>query len=144
MVSSLSGRAVEAGLSVVLLALVGSLLAGASLSLVVLWPTEITIAIAVLAAGIGHGIVRGAQVSLAMTIAETELNEAGSTVVLGALRTLERLGSVAGLLLVAAVAGYAGYSAATAVVAIWTLAGAAIFAIYFVGRRRPVGADKAV
>jgi predicted MFS family arabinose efflux permease len=139
--SSFSGRAAEKGLSVGLLALLGSLLAGASLSFIVLWPTEVTIALAVLGAGIGHGIVRGAQISLAMTLAETELKEAGSTVVLGALRTMERLGSVIGLLLVAAVAGYAGYGAATAVVAVWTLAGAAIFAIYFVGHRQPAQAD---
>lgn len=143
-VSSISGRAAEAGLSVGFLALLGALLAGASLSFVVLWPTEITIAIAVLGAGIGHGIVRGAQVSLAMTLAETDLNEAGPTAVLGALRTMERLGSVVGLLLVAAVAGYAGYGAATAVVAIWTLAGAAIFAMYFAGHLRQVGADEAI
>jgi predicted MFS family arabinose efflux permease len=142
-VSSLSGRAAESGLSVGLLALLGSLLASVSLTGVVLWPTEITIAIAVLGAGIGHGVVRGAQVSLAMTIAETELSEAGPTAVLGALRMFERLGSVAGLLLVAAVAGYSGYSAATAVVAVWTLAGAAIFAVYFTGQRRPLEADEA-
>jgi len=142
--SSLGGRAAEAGLSVGLLALLGSLLAGASLSFVVLWQTEVTIAVAVLGAGIGHGIVRGAQVSLAMTLAENELNEVGSTAALAALRTMERLGSVVGLLLVAAVAGYAGYGAATAVIAIWTLAGAAIFAMYFSGQRGPTGADEAI
>ena len=142
-ISSLSGRAAEAGLSVGLLALLGSLLAGVALTAVALWPTEITIAIAVLGAGIGHGVVRGAQVSLAMIIAETELSEAGPTAVLGALRLTERLGSVAGLLLVAAVAGYSGYSAATAVVAVWTLVGAGIFAVYFLGQRRPVGAEVA-
>jgi hypothetical protein len=89
----------------------------------------------VLGAGIGHGVVRGAQVSLAMSLAETELNELGSTAVLGALRTVERLGSVIGLLVIAGIAGFAGFEMATAAIAIWTLVGAAMFAFGF--RRNP-------
>ena len=130
-VGPLGGRGAEAGLPVGLIALFGAALAGASLTLVVVWSDQIAMIGAVLGAGIGHGLMRGAQVSLAMTIAETELDQLGPTVVLGALRTLERLGSVVGLLIIAVLAGYAGYATATAAVAGWSLAGAVIFALFF-------------
>lgn len=130
-VGPLGGRGAEAGLPVGLIALFGAVLAGASLTLVVVWSDQIAMIGAVLGAGIGHGLMRGAQVSLAMTIAETELDQLGPTVVLGALRTLERLGSVVGLLIIAVLAGYAGYATATAAVAGWSLAGAVIFALFF-------------
>ena len=81
--------------------------------------------VAVLGSGAGHGLVRGAQVSLAMTMAEAELARFGPATVLGALRTFERLGSIVGLLMIASLAGFAGYSAAIGAVAAWSLAGAA-------------------
>lgn len=130
-VGPLGGRAAEAGFPVGLIALSGAALAGASLTLTAASPSYLGVVLTVLGTGIGHGLLRGAQVSLAMTIAETELSRLGASVVLGALRTLERLGSIVGLVAIAGVAGYAGYGMATGAVAVWTLVGAAVYALLY-------------
>lgn len=83
--------------------------------------------IAVWIAGIGHGMVRGPQVSVAMTIAENNLVELGSNAVLGSLRTLERGGSIIGLVLVAWTGSKFGFPTAIAVVGVWCLVGVAAF-----------------
>ena len=126
---SFGGRVAERGVSVTLIALAGSLVAGLSLLPVAFGPGKISMIFAVLGAGFGHGLVRGAQVSVAMSIAETDLSRLGSSVVLAALRTMERLGSIVGLIAIAALAGKAGYGIATATVAFWSIAGGAVFAI---------------
>jgi MFS family permease len=128
-VGPLAGRAAETRLPVTAIALVGALLSGAALLTGVLWPSQLAIAGAVLGAGIGHGMARGAQVSIAMTIAETDLADLGPDVVLAALRTLERGGSIVGLLGIALVAGVAGYAGAALAVSIWVLGGAALYAL---------------
>jgi hypothetical protein len=128
-VGPLAGRAAETRLPVTAIALVGALLSGAALLTGVLWPSQLAIAGAVLGAGIGHGMARGAQVSIAMTIAETDLAHLGPNVVLAALRTLERGGSIVGLLGIALVAGVAGYAGAALAVSIWVLGGAALYAL---------------
>ncbi len=137
----LGGRLSEAGIPVGQVALAATLLAGVALAFFVVWPVEAVLIGAIFCAGIGHGVVRGAQVSLAMTIAETDLERSGSVAVLGALRTLERLGSMIGLLLIAGIAGAAGLTIATGAVAIWLLVGAALFALVFLGRSVPATAD---
>ena len=126
---SFGGRVAERGVPVTLIALAGSLVAGLSLLPVAFGPGKISMIFAVLGAGFGHGLVRGAQVSVAMSIAETDLSRLGSSVVLAALRTMERLGSIVGLIAIAALAGKAGYAIATATVAVWSIAGGAVFAI---------------
>ncbi|MFD2273572.1 hypothetical protein ACFS07_27740 [Undibacterium arcticum] len=105
-----------------------------SLLAVAFSPGAIGMIFAVLGAGIGHGLVRGAQVSVAMSIAETDLSHLGESVVLGTLRTMERLGSILGLLAIAALAGQAGYGVATGVIAVWSIAGAALFAFFEPGK----------
>ncbi len=136
----LGGRLAEAGVAVSHIAMAGAALAGAGLLAFAVWPGEWVMVVAVLLAGVGHGFVRGAQVSLAMTIAERELPEAGTVVVLGSLRTLERVGSVLGLVLIAWLAGAVGYTAATGAVAAWTLVGLALFATAFLSRGPVLGA----
>jgi hypothetical protein len=133
-VGPLGGRLAEAGASAIVIVLAGATMAGASLTLVALSPSALTMVVAMLVSGAGHGLVRGAQVSLAIAMAETELARLGPVTVLGALRTFERLGSIVGLLLIAGLAGYAGYAPAIGAVAIWSLAGAALFALIFVPR----------
>ena len=133
-VGPLGGRLVEAGVPAGLTALIGAALAGIALVVVATAPGSLTMIVAVLGSGAGHGLVRGAQVSLAMTMAEAELARFGPATVLGALRTFERLGSIVGLLMIASLAGFAGYSAAIGAVAAWSLAGAALFALGFVPR----------
>ncbi|WP_192360167.1 MFS transporter [Mesorhizobium mediterraneum] len=134
LVGPLAGRAAERGISVSAVALSGGLLCGISLLTAAIRPSEITIFLAVLGSGVGSGMVRGAQVSLSMSIAETELKHLGADPVLGALRTIERFASIAGLLLVATVAGLFGYAVAIAVVAALALGGALLFGLSVLGK----------
>jgi predicted MFS family arabinose efflux permease len=129
MVGPLAARAAEGRVPTAYVAATGAILAGAGLALPVVWPGQLMVLVAVMLAGIGHGMVRGPQVSLAMTIAETELAHLGSAAVLGGLRTLERGGSILGLLAVAYLAGSLGYAAAIAAVSFWVLGGAVLFLI---------------
>jgi predicted MFS family arabinose efflux permease/HAMP domain-containing protein len=139
LVGPLAGRAAERGIPVTAVALSGGILCGISLLTAAVWPSQIAIFLAVLGSGIGSGMVRGAQVSLSMSIAETELKHLGADAVLGALRTVERFASIAGLLMVAAVAGLYGYAVATATVAALALGGAMLFGLSVLGKRAARG-----
>lgn len=101
---------------------------GLSLLPVAFAVTQATMALAMIGAGAGSALVRGTQVSIALDLAETDLSHIGHAAVLGALRAGERLGSIAGLVLVASVAGAAGYQTAIVVVAVWSLAGGLLYA----------------
>jgi len=127
LVGPLAARAAERRLPLAYVAAAGAALSGAALALPVIWPEQLTIVIAVMLAGVGHGMVRGPEVSLAMSIAESELADLGSAAVLGALRTLERGGSILGLLAIAYLVGSLGYAAAIAAVSLWVLGGAVLF-----------------
>jgi predicted MFS family arabinose efflux permease len=129
-VSPLAGRLQDLlRLPGAVLCLAGAALAGLALVPVALAPSPQTMVLAMIGAGAGGALVRGTQVSLALSLAETNLAGLGPAAVLGALRTGERLGSIIGLLLIASLSGMAGYSAATLTVAVWTLVGGALFAI---------------
>jgi uncharacterized membrane protein YuzA (DUF378 family) len=71
-----------------------------------------------------------------MALAESELARLGPGAVLGALRALERAGSLVGLLGIALVAGASGYANATLAVAVWVLCGAGVYALTILGERR--------
>ena len=122
-----TARITEGRLDPALVAVLGSVLSGISLLLGAAWGTQLGMFIAVWVAGIGHGMVRGPQVSVAMTIAESNLADLGSNAVLGSLRTLERGGSIFGLLLVAWVGNRLGYPTAIGVVGVWCLVGVVAF-----------------
>jgi len=143
-VGPVAGRVAEGGVPLPAMVFSGGLLAGTSLLSVALWPQEITMILAVLGCGIGHGMVDGSKVSFAMSIAETELSHLGVDPVLGALRTMERLGSIVGLLLIAAVAGQFGYPFATGVVAAWSLVGAGLFALFIAANQMMQARETAV
>ncbi len=125
--STLAGRGAERGVPREIIALSGQLLAGSALLLAAAWPGQIAMLGAALGAGIGHGLVRSTQVSIAVTLAETELRHLGPTAVLGALRAWERGGGIVGLLVVAALIGALGYTGVIALVAIWALVGAVAY-----------------
>ena len=85
------------------------------------WKTvEVAVPIAaedgVFVVGFGHTAVRGPQIDLALSIAETKLPESGREPVLAAMRTLERLGSLVGLLVVAVLVSWFGLTAAMAAI----------------------------
>jgi MFS family permease len=129
LVGPLAGRIIEAGGTPTQLALAGAAVSAAALLLAGSLPGQLPVMAAVLGAGIGHGMVRGAQVSLAIDIAETDLARIGPTAALSALRTLERAGSILGLVLVAGLSGMMGYPAAISVLAGIVIAGALVFAM---------------
>ena len=111
-----------------LMTVLGGFIAGVSLLAGTAWGTQLGVLIGVWGAGIGQGMMRGPQVSIAMSLAETDLAHLGSNAVLGSLRTLERGGSIIGLIIVALLGSYIGYSAAMGVVGMWVLVGASAFA----------------
>jgi predicted MFS family arabinose efflux permease len=82
----------------------GSVIAGAVLLLPAWSPSLLSLSLAVFVVGVGHTAVRGPQIDLALQIAEDELPGVGRDPVLSAMRSLERLGSLVGLLLVAVLA----------------------------------------
>ncbi len=82
----------------------GSVISGAVLLLPAWSPSVLSLSLAVFVVGVGHTAVRGPQIDLALQIAETELPDVGRDPVLSAMRSLERLGSLVGLLLVAVLA----------------------------------------
>jgi len=116
-------------------ALLGAVVVGLSLGVVALWPAQWSMLVAVAGAGVGASMVRDPQVAYAMEIAEQELAHLGPNSVLGSLRTLERGGSIVGLVGFALLAGQAGYPGTVAVIAGLTLAGAAGFAVVTFGGR---------
>jgi MFS family permease len=113
--------------------LIGAVLSCACLCAFVVWPAQWSMLVAVAGAGIAHGMVRDPQVAIAMEIAERELFDLGSNTVLGCLRTLERLGSIIGLIAIALLSSYVGYVNAIAMIAGLVLAGAVAFAAVFFG-----------
>lgn len=107
-----------------------SLFSAAALFLPVAAPMAATITAAVLIVGMGHAAVRGPQIALALDLAEEDGATKGRGAVLAAMRSLERLGSLVGLLGIGAVASRYGYFAAMGVVgALTTVAALAFLAI---------------
>lgn len=129
LVGPLAGRIIEAGRTPAQLAFAGAAVTATTLLLAGSLPGQLPVMAAVLGAGVGHGMVRGAQVSLAIEIAETDLARIGPTATLGALRTLERAGSIVGLVLVAALSGMLGHAAAISMIAGIVIGGAVVFAV---------------
>lgn len=111
------------------LCILGAALAGISLLPIAAAPSQLTMALAMIGTGAGGALVRGTQVSLALSLSEAKVTGLGPATVLGALRTGERLGSVVGLILVAWLSGATGHAAATLAIAVWTMAGGALFAV---------------
>lgn len=96
----------------------GSVISGAILILPAWSPTVLSISVAVLVVGIGHAAIRGPQIELAIEIAERELPDVGRDPVLAAMRSIERLGSLVGLLVVAILVAQFGLSTAIATIGI--------------------------
>ncbi|MDC1287335.1 MFS transporter [Gammaproteobacteria bacterium] len=109
--------------------LFGALLSGLALATAAFWPSYWTMLLAVVGAGVGHSLVRDPQVAIAMEIAENQLSHIGVNPVLGSLRTLERAGSIVGLIGLALLSSYAGYSVAIGTVSAWVMVGALVFSL---------------
>jgi predicted MFS family arabinose efflux permease len=123
-----TARVTDGRVEPALVALAGAVLAGVSLLAGAFWGSQLGILLAVWGTGIGHGVARGPMVSVALSIAESDLRHLGPDAVLGSLRTMERGGSIIGLLLIALLSSYIGYAAAILVIGVWAIAGAAAYA----------------
>jgi predicted MFS family arabinose efflux permease len=106
-----------------------SLVSAAALFLPVAAPMAATITAAVLIVGIGHAAVRGPQIALALDLAEEDGAPKGRGAVLAAMRSLERFGSLVGLLGISLVASRYGYIAAMGVVGVLTAMAAVAFLV---------------
>jgi predicted MFS family arabinose efflux permease len=116
-------------------AFVALLVAGLALMVAVIWPSQWSFLIAAIGGGIGHGLSRGPQNALTIDLAEGALAHLGPTAVFGAVRVLERGGSVLGLLCVGYLTSIVGYVGATGVIALTLLGGAVLFFSQRVGGR---------
>jgi predicted MFS family arabinose efflux permease len=128
LMAPMTARFAESHVDPVLVVVLGGILCGAALLAGAGWGTQLGVLIAVLGAGIGQGMMRGPQITIAMSLAETDLARLGSNAVLGSLRTLERGGSILGLMVIALLSSHFGYPAAIAVVGAWVLLGVIAFA----------------
>lgn len=98
------------------LVIVGTLLSGLAMFLLAVRADVYGVAAAVVAVAVAHAISISPQIALVPEICADEIARVGQTTVLGALRTLERIGSVIGPMLVAAVAMRFGYTASLMVI----------------------------
>jgi predicted MFS family arabinose efflux permease len=133
-----TARLTESRIDPALVVALGGILCGVVLLVGAYWGTQLGMLIAVWGAGIGQGMMRGPQVSIAMSLAEGDLARLGSNAVLGSLRTFERGGSIIGLIIIALLSSHHGYPAAIAVMGAWVLLGAIFYAAYCAMQSRPV------
>jgi MFS family permease len=129
LMAPVTARFTESRFDPTLVAVLGGILTGVALLVGTAWGTQQGVLIAVWGAGIGQGMMRGPQVSIAMSLAESDLAQLGSNAVLGSLRALERGGSIIGLMVIALISSHIGYPAAMGVIGVWVLVGAAAFAV---------------
>jgi len=127
MVGPAAARLFDNRISPAVVTVCGASVAGLSLLVAAIWTTQWAIFLAVIGAGIGHGMVRGYQIAEAMQIAETKLTHLSLDTVLGALRTWERGGSIVGLFGIAWISDIIGYSRAIGAIGLWILGGVLLF-----------------
>jgi MFS family permease len=97
------------------------------------WPTTAAIAVA----GVAHAFVRAPQIAHVLEISRSASTR-DQALMLGALRTFERVGSILGLLLTALLVGRVGYAAAISSTGICVAAGALLFVVVaLIYRPRP-------
>lgn len=114
----------------------GGLISGTGLLLVSQWYGFWTIVAAIAVAGVGHGMIRATIVSVAVESAEGGPDGPGAASNLSALRTLERAGSIVGLIATAMLAVALDYQALARLTGWFVLAGALAFlAVHGLWRR---------
>lgn len=97
------------------------------------WPTTAAIAVA----GVAHAFIRAPQIAHVLEISRSASTR-DQALMLGALRTFERVGSILGLLLTALLVGRVGYAAAISATGICVAAGVLLFVVVaFIYRPRP-------
>lgn len=88
----------------------GSVLSGVGLVAFCTWHSIWAVVFAVVIMGVSHAFSRAPQLAVVLEMCEREVKLVGRTPVLSLLRSLERLGSIVGLLLAAALVDLYGYA----------------------------------
>jgi len=115
----------------------GGLISGLALFIPAAEATALSFSLAVVLVGLGHAAIRGPQLSLAIELGETHGASAGRGASLAAMRLLERLGSLVGLVVAALVVAATNLATAIAVLAVAiSLAGVAYLGSVVRVRRR--------
>ncbi|TIU31080.1 MAG: MFS transporter, partial [Mesorhizobium sp.] len=129
---SLYGRLPADKVPAVIITIAGALLGGVTLLAAAAVTTSWTMVTAAIGTGLGYGLVTGPRTATVLELAEGRLAHIGSERLLGTVRVMERLGSVAGLIVIAGVAGRFGYSAGMGLIAVLVLAGVGTYFIHHV------------
>lgn len=119
----------------------GSLLSGIGLVAFYDWRSIWAVVLAVIIMGVSHALTRAPQFALALEICQHEIELVGRTTVLNFLRSAERVGMIAGLLLSAILLGRYGYHASIGVIGIVVSGAAVLFVLSYPltrsGKRTP-------
>jgi MFS-type transporter involved in bile tolerance (Atg22 family) len=105
----------------------GTIMSGAAMGVLYLWPGYWPVIGAVTVLAVGHAISIAPQIAMVPDLCAEEVRRGGLTTVLGFLRTVERAGSVVGPILVASLGLALGFERALAVIG----AGVAVVALLF-------------
>ncbi len=108
----------------------GSLLSALGLVFFYDWRSIWAVVLAVVILGMSHAMTKAPQIALALELCQQEIETAGQNVVLNFLRILERLGSIAGLLISAMLVNIYGYETTIGITG-FMVCGAAIFFLVF-------------
>ena len=109
----------------------GSLLSGIGLIAFHRWYNFWAVVLTVVLLGLSHAMIKAPQITLALDICKAEVLAAGHNVVLGALRLLERFGSIVGLIIGAVMIDYYGYQNTTGIAGISVSVASLIFVVFF-------------
>jgi MFS family permease len=114
----------------------GTIMSGAAMGVLYLWPGYWPVIGAVAVLAVGHAISIAPQIAMVPDLCAAEVRSGGLTTVLGFLRTVERAGSVVGPILVASLGLAIGFERALAVIGVGVAVVALLFlAILLPGRR---------
>jgi predicted MFS family arabinose efflux permease len=120
----------------------GSLLSGIGLVAFYQWADFWAVVFSVSFLGLSHALIKASQITLSLEVCKAEVQAAGHNIVLGSLRLLERLGSIAGLITGALMINAYGYQNTTGIAGIGVCAASLIFIAYFLATRSPAAATR--
>ncbi len=114
----------------------GSLLSALGLVFFHNWRSIWAVVFAVAIMGISHAMTKAPQIALALELTQREIELVGQNIVLNFLRTLERMGSVAGLLFSATMVHIYGYETTIGITGVMVCGAAIFFLLFFMITRK--------
>ncbi|MBW2481895.1 MAG: MFS transporter [Deltaproteobacteria bacterium] len=109
----------------------GALLSGIGLVAFHRWYDFWAVALSVAFLGLSHALIKAPQITLSLEICRAEVQTAGHNIVLGALRVLERFGSIVGLITGAVMIDHYGYQKTTGIAGISVCVASLFFLLFF-------------